>query len=303
MLVPMKVGVMLPVGVGDVPTGTPTWQDVASIARAIEGSGLDSAWLADHFFYRSSEGEETGLHEAWTLLSAVAAVTRRIELGTLVLCTSFRDPGITAKMAATLDVISEGRLILGLGCGWHDPEYEAFGLPIDHRVGRFAEALEIIVRLLRGERVTFDGTWYRTHDAFLAPPAARQIPILVAAKGPRMLELTARWADAWNTAWYGLPSDRLHGSLAAIGAAVEAAGRPAESVVRTVGIEVVDPDQPQTEDPNPRAIAGDVAELADALRAYEDLGVGHLMVGLNPTTTRSVERLAEAVELTRARRA
>lgn len=303
MLVAMKVGVMLPIGTGDVPSGTPTWADIAEIARATEDSGLDSAWLADHFFYRSPEGEVTGLHEAWTLLSAVAAVTQRIELGTLVLCTSFRDPGVTAKMAATLDVVSGGRLILGLGCGWHDPEYEAFGLPIDHRVGRFAEALEIIVRLLRGERVTFDGAWYRTDDAFLAPPTDRHIPILIAAKGPRMLELTARWADAWNTAWYGLPSDRLHGSLAAIDAAIEAVGRSTDSVARTVGIDVVDPDQPKTEDPNPRAIAGDVAELADALRTYNELGVGHLMVGLNPTTRRSVERLAEATRLARARQA
>jgi len=134
------------------------------------------------------------------------------------------------------------------------------------------------------------------------PAPTRRIPILIAAKGPRMLELTGRWADAWNTAWYGLPSDRLHASLAAIGAVVEAAGRPAESVVLTVGIDVVDPEQPPSGDSNPRAISGSVAELADAIRTYEGLGVGHLMVGLDPITTRSVGRLAEAVRLAEIRR-
>jgi alkanesulfonate monooxygenase SsuD/methylene tetrahydromethanopterin reductase-like flavin-dependent oxidoreductase (luciferase family) len=117
-----------------------------------------------------------------------------------------------------------------------------------------------------------------------------------------MLELTGRWADAWNTAWYGLPTDRLHASLASIGAAVEAAGRPAESVVLTVGIDVIDPGQPGSGEANPRALSGSVAELADAIRTYEGLGVGHLMVGLDPITTRSIQRLAEAVALAGIRR-
>ncbi|HEV2005799.1 MAG TPA: LLM class flavin-dependent oxidoreductase, partial [Candidatus Limnocylindrales bacterium] len=182
-------------------------------------------------------------------------------------------------------------------------EYEAFGFPTDHRVGRFQEALGIIVQMLRGERVTTDGTWHRTADAVLLPAPIRRIPILIAAKGPRMLGLTAAWADAWNTAWYGLPSDRLHANFAALDAALEAAGRPVESVIRTVGIDVVDPDQPIGPDVSPRALAGDVASLAAALRAYEELGVGHLMVGLEPMTTRSVKRLADAVRLAEIHRA
>lgn len=152
-------------------------------------------------------------------------------------------------------------------------------------------------------RVTYAGKWHRTNDAVLLPAPTRRLPILIAANGPRMLELTGRWADAWNTAWYGLPSDRLHASLAAIGPAVQAAGRPAESVVLTVGVDVIDPEHPATGDANPRAISGSVAELADAIRTYEGLGVGHLMVGLDPITTRSAERLADAVRLAEIRRA
>jgi probable F420-dependent oxidoreductase len=298
----MKIGIMLPVGDADWPSGPPTWRDMTEIARTVEAEGLDSIWVADHLFYEDPEGQRFGVHEAWTLLTGLAAVTERVELGPLVLCASFRDPGVTAKMAATLDMVSNGRLILGLGAGWHDPEYEAFGLPTDHRVGRFEEALQIIIPLLRGERVTYAGKWHRTNDAVLLPAPTRRIPILIAAKGPRMLELTGRWADAWNTAWYGLPSDRLHASLASIGAAVEAAGRPAESVVLTVGIDVIDPEQPDSGEANPRALSGSVAGLADAIRTYEGLGVGHLMVGLDPITTRSVRRLAEAVELAGIRR-
>jgi alkanesulfonate monooxygenase SsuD/methylene tetrahydromethanopterin reductase-like flavin-dependent oxidoreductase (luciferase family) len=179
----MKVGVMLPVGDMDAPSAPPTtWEDVRTVAETAEGCGLDSVWIADHLLAQMEDGTVQGMHEAWTLLSAVAAVTSHVELGPLVLCASFRDPGVVAKMAVTLDEVSGGRLVLGLGAGWHDPEYAAFGLPRDHRVSRFAEALELVVRLLRGERVTFEGRYYRLDDAALLPPPSRSIPVLVAAR-------------------------------------------------------------------------------------------------------------------------
>lgn len=182
----MKIGVVLPVGETDGTGGaSPSWAEVREVAVAAEQSGLDSVWLADHFFYRAPDGTTHGMHEAWTLLSGVAAVTERVELGTMVLCASFRDPGLTAKMAATLDLVSNGRLILGVGAGWHDPEYDAFGLPTDHRVGRFEEWLEIVARLVRGETVRFDGTYHKVDGAILLPPPARRIPILVAARSGR----------------------------------------------------------------------------------------------------------------------
>ncbi|WP_112241880.1 LLM class flavin-dependent oxidoreductase [Kribbella monticola] len=293
----MKIGVMLPVGDTEGPTGgVPRWADVRAIAEAVENNGLDSVWLADHFLYRpgGDDPRTYGIHEAWTLLSGVAAVTERIELGTMVLCASFRDPGLTAKMAATLDLMSGGRVILGVGAGWHDPEYEAFGLPTDHRVGRFAEWLEIVARLVRKENVTFDGKYHQVRDAELLPAPEREIPILVAARRPRMLELTARWADAWNTAWFGVVDDRVKERLAELKTATEASDRPEGAVARTVGIVVQDPDQPAIDEPSPSAVDGSVEELAAALREYEELGVDHLIVAVEPVTPRSVERLAEA---------
>lgn len=297
----MKVGVVLPIGGSDGPTGgMPTWPDLLAMARATEETGLDSGWIADHFFYRAPDGTEAGMHEAWTSLSAVAAITSRIELGPIVLCASFRNPGLTARMAATLDEISGGRLILGVGCGWHEPEYDALGLPFDHRVGRFEEWLEIVARLLAGERVTVEGAFHRANDAVLVPPPARHIPILIAAKRPRMLEITARRADAWNTAWYAWPDERLRTQLAALASALDAAGRDQGAVTRTVGLIVRDPDQPPVPEPEANAIDGSVDDLARALEAYRDLGVAHVQAILEPMSPRSVERLAEAVRLVRA---
>src|SRR6478752_4805798 len=139
---------MLPLGetddVGD-------WPRIRELAEVAEAEGLDSLWVADHFFHKTPDEEPKGLHEAWTLMSAVAAVTSRVELAPLVLCSAFRSPGLLANMAATLDVVSQGRLVLGVGAGWHDPEFEAFGYPTDHKVSRFEEWIEIVVRLLRGD--------------------------------------------------------------------------------------------------------------------------------------------------------
>jgi alkanesulfonate monooxygenase SsuD/methylene tetrahydromethanopterin reductase-like flavin-dependent oxidoreductase (luciferase family) len=295
----MQIGVMLPIGDTDGPDGMPSFAEVAAFARAVEDGGLDSAWLADHFFYRAAEGQTYGIHEAWSWLAGVAAVTQRIQLGQLVVCTSFRPPALTAKMAVTLDAVSNGRFVLGLGCGWHEPEYQAMGIPFDHRVGRFEEALEIITRLLDGEEVTYPGRWYQAEAAVLAPKAKRHIPILIAARRDRMLALTAAKADLWNTAWYGPPDDRLGAQLAAFDAALAQAGRTRGDVQPTVGVDIRDPEQPPVPEPNERALAGSVDELARTFDAYAALGVQHLMVGLEPMTIRSVERLAEAVRLFR----
>jgi probable F420-dependent oxidoreductase len=288
----MKIGVMLPLGAGDGPDGgMPGWNDVRAVAEAAEQGGLDSVWIADHFLYRDPEGQIYGMHESWTLLTAVAAVTSRLELGNMVLCASFRDPGLTAKMAATLDEVSGGRLILGVGAGWHDPEYEAFGLPTDHRVGRFEEWLEIVARMIRGETVTYEGTYYKVQDANLDPAPPHRIPILVAGHRPRMMRLTAQWADLWNTAWYGTPNEKVEEGLETLRQAIETAAKPANSVTATAGIIVRDPDQ-QVADPSPQAI--EVQDLPAAITAYEKLGVEHLIISPEPMTPTTVERIAEA---------
>lgn len=293
----MKIGAILPAA-DEAGTPAPRWPMIRSFARAAEALGLDSVWMFDHFFYRPSDGPIEGQHEAWTIVSAVAAATERVEIGTLVLCSSFRSPTLVAKMAATADEVSGGRLILGLGAGWHDAEYDAFGFPRDHRVARFEEAMEIVVPLIRGEGVSFDGRYYEARDAVLLPAPTRTIPVLVAAFGPRMLRLAARHADAWNTAWFGAPDDRLAERLRAMEAAVEAEGRDPATLARTVGMNVVDLEQ----DPNAavdadddRSFRGSVDGLARAIDGYEALGIDHLIVLLQPMTQASLERLAGAL--------
>jgi alkanesulfonate monooxygenase SsuD/methylene tetrahydromethanopterin reductase-like flavin-dependent oxidoreductase (luciferase family) len=285
---------MLPVGGHD----GATWALTRDLALAAEAEGLDSVWLADHLFYKPPEGDLVGMNEAWTLLSALAAVTERVEIAPLVLCASFRSPGLVAKMAATLDEVSGGRLILGVGAGWHDPEYEAFGFPTDHKVSRFEEWLEIVARLVRGEQVTFEGRYHSVTDCVLVPPPGRRIPVLVASHKPRMHGLTAKWADSWNTAWYGLPDDRFRERTAALDEALAAAGRDPADLERTVGIVVRDSAQePATEEED--SLAGSVEEVAAALAEYEQLGLAHAIVLPQPMTARSVERVAEAVALSR----
>ena len=292
---------MLPVStLDDLEGQPPSWTGIRDFALATERAGLDSAWIADHFLYRDPEGHIHGMHEPWVVLAGVAAVTHRIELGQLVACTSFRPPGLTAKMAATLELIAPGRTILGLGAGWHEPEYTAFGYPFEGRVGRFEEQLEIIRRLLDGETVTFDGRYHRLHEAVLAPPPTRRIPILVAAGRPRMLRLTARWADAYQTAWFGRVGDRVRGRFADFSTALAEAGRDPRSIAWTVGITVRDLEQPPIAEPEGDAIDGSVEDLTAALRDYVELGVDHAIVGLEPMTVRSVERLGEAVARLRA---
>jgi FMNH2-dependent dimethyl sulfone monooxygenase len=291
----VKIGLVLAQSAADGAGGS--WSEIASVARQAEEGGLDSLWLSDHFFYREADaavGSETGYHEAWTLLSALAVATTRVELGTLVLATSFRPPGLLAKMAATADDIAEGRLILGLGCGWHEPEYEAFGYPFDHRVGRFEEALQIIVPLIRGERVTVDGQWSRVHAAAILPPPIRPaLPILVAAKGERMLRLTARYADAWQTAWFGLPDERYGGRHAAFLAACAAEGRDPATLGITVGVSV-------DESPGSDSLPLDAAAISDAFAAWAAEGIDHLQLGMTSTTPATVATVIDAVARYRA---
>ena len=292
----MKIGVILPAAEVDGEGQTPSWAMIRSFALAAEAHGLDSVWMFDHFFNKPATGPIEGMHEAWTIVSAIAAVTERVEIGTLVLCSSFRNPALVAKMAVTADAVSGGRLILGLGAGWHDPEYEAFGFPDDHRVERFEEMLRVVVPLLHGETITFEGRYHTVRDAVLAPAPIRQIPVLVAAFGPRMLQLTARHADAWNTAWYGAPDEQLREALATFDAAIAAEGRDRAELTLTVGMTVHDPahSAPFADEEDP-SFSGSVVELAHAIDAYAALGIGHLIVLLQPLTEASIERLALAL--------
>ncbi|HEY7451181.1 MAG TPA: LLM class flavin-dependent oxidoreductase [Candidatus Limnocylindria bacterium] len=294
----MKIGLMLPMGAGET-TGFAALRELAVTA---EESGLDSVWGADHLIYRG-ETETEGLHECWTVLTAVAAVTSRVEIGPMVLALPFRNPALTAKMAAELDEVSGGRLILGLGCGWHEPEFDAFGYPFDHRVGRFEEGVRIIAPLLRGERITFEGKWHRVVDAELLPRPVRPggPPILIAGKRPRMLRIVAEQAAQWNGAWFGFPeqADELRIRLANVADALEAAGREPATLTLTAGILVAF--EGAKEDDAKDAIRGTESEIADALADYAVLGISHLIAHVFPPTPESVAAFGSAAALARTK--
>ncbi len=280
----MRIGTVVPMAEGDADERTPEWGEILRFAQHAEAVGVDSLWVFDHMYSNVPGTEPRGVHEAWSLLAALAVATSTVELGQLVMCASFRPPAVLAKMAVTTDQISGGRLTLGLGAGWHDQEYRAFGFPLDHRVSRFEEALQIIIPLLRGETVTFEGRFHSVSEAVLLPRAERRIPILIAGNRPRMLGLTARHADAWNTAWFWDPNQKLHDRLAAFDAALVAEGRDVGSVRRTVGIEVPEADQPSA-----------TKRLAELFASYSGLPVDDLILVLQPMTTASLDRLGEAI--------
>src|SRR5262245_61972449 len=285
----MRIGVVLPIAEEDFGSGVPSYPEIRRIAVEAEASGLDSVWVFDHLLYRS-EGEESGIHECWTILAAIAEATRRVELGTIVLCTAFRNAALQAKMAATLDHLSGGRLILGLGAGWHDPEFEAFGYPTDHKVSRFEESLAVITGLIRDGRADLDGRYVAARDAALLPPARPDLQIMVAAKGPRMLELTARHADAWNLAWFGMPDERLGRVRGELVEACERVGRDPATLTITVGVTVRYGDAIDAAAGSPRpGLSGTTEVIAAGLRAHADLGTAHLIASLEPTTPETLD--------------
>ncbi|HET8630300.1 MAG TPA: LLM class flavin-dependent oxidoreductase [Thermomicrobiales bacterium] len=300
----MKVGVVLPLG-EDEGLGRPAgYAAVRDLALQAEEAGFDSIWLYDHLLYRFPDRPPAGVWEGWTFLAALAEATRRPELGTIVLCIAFRNPAVLAKMAATFDEVSAGRLILGLGAGWHRPEFDAFGFPFDHKVDRFAEALQIICPLLREGRVDFAGRYYQAPDCELRPRGPRPggPPILVAAAGPRMLRLTARHADCWNTAWLGRPT-LLAERRAGLDAACAEVGRDPATLAVTVGVIVAYPPEgaapPAGGDPA-KVLAGSAEEVAAGLRAYREQGVAHVICNCVPNDAASLARLADALRVYRA---
>lgn len=296
----MKVGVILPIADGRDGTAAPRYGEIRAMARQAEAAGFDAVWLYDHLIYRYPERPTSGLWECWTLLTALAEATERVELGTLVLCGPFRNPAVLAKMADTLDEISGGRLILGLGAGWHQPEFDAFGLPFDHLASRFEEYLKIVVPLLREGEVDFQGTYYSAPTCELRSRGPRPggPPILVASAKPRMLRLTAEHADAWNTAWLG-NTDLLAERRANLDAACREVGRDPKTLEVTVGV-TVRLDQGDTPPDPQKTLFGSAEEIAAGLKGYADAGVGHVICAPTPNTPESLDRLAEALTAFRA---
>ncbi|MEM7030193.1 MAG: LLM class flavin-dependent oxidoreductase [Chloroflexota bacterium] len=296
----MKIGLLINHSVDPIKETIPNYVEIREMVQAAEANGLDSIWLVDHLLFRHGGDTTDGIWECWTLLSALAEATDKVELGTLVLCNPFRDPALIAKMAHTLDEVCQGRLILGVGAGWHQPEFDAFGFPFDHRVGRFEEALQIMKPLLQGQAVSFEGTYYQVENCEITPLSPRKegIPLLVASRGPRMLRLTARYADQWNTAWYGEPQE-MQDMMDKMTAACEKAERDPKSLTVTVGTSVAFTDMGKTDTFAKKPLTGSTDDLAKAFAAYEKAGANHLQINLSPHNVSAVEKLAEAVKLYR----
>src|SRR5437762_8473616 len=232
---PLKIGFQLPEVERDV-----RWPELAAMARLGEQLGFDSIWVGDHLLYRDDTYGARGPWEAWTQLAGIAAVTSRIAIGPLVACTSFHNPPMLAKLASTVDEVSGGRLILGLGAGWNETEFRAFGFPFDLRIDRFEEAFTIIRTLLRDGAIDFDGRWYQARDCELLPRPSRPggPPLLVGSIGPRMLRITLPWVDAWNV-WYADVENRptgLEPRLRLVDEICAEVGRDPSEVERTVAV-------------------------------------------------------------------
>lgn len=271
----MKVGVALPHYDFSYPDGRPA--DLGStveFAQWVEGLGFDSVWVSDHFFLDLGKyggpARRFGSLEALTTLSAIAVETERVRLGTLVLCYAFRHPPLLAKMASTLDVVSGGRLELGLGAGWYEDEFRAFGFdfpPPGERMRALRETVDILSGMFGGERFTYSGRFYRVSDAPNEPrPAQRpRPPIWIGGKGgPKVLRLVAEAADGWNTVWRATPEayaeraralDRICGEV----------GRDPATVRRSLGLYTL--------------VGSDGADLSARWRALQEWTPGRALDG------------------------
>ena len=300
---PLRVGIQLPEVEREV-----RWPELLDMARAIEASGFDSIWLGEHLLYRWPERAPRGPWEAWTLMGALAAVTSRVQFGPLVACTGFHNPALLAKQAATIDEIGGGRFVLGLGAGWNETEFRAFGFPFDHRVDRFEEAFTIIRGLLQDGAIDFEGTYHSARDCELQPrPRPGGPPLLIGSNGPRMLRLTMPHVQAWNT-WFADIDNRPAG-VAALRERVDEAcrdvGRDPAGIERTVAVLVRLPGgrgriQGDYAGAGPPPVEGTPEAIAGILREFAREGISHVQLVLDPITIESIEALAPVlVELDR----
>lgn len=296
------------------------WPDLRDACLAVERAGWDSLWVDDHLL--ADEGDPTDAKfEGWTTLSALAVLTHRVRLGLLVAANTFRVPGLTAKLATTLDHLSDGRAVLGLGGGWFEREHDAFGIDFGsgfgERLDRLDEAARLIRRLLNGETVNHEGRFYSMHDALCEPrPVQARLPILIGGSGPtKTLRTTAAVADLWNG--FG-PPDRIEAVSEILRQRCDEIGRPFDAIERTVTIHAVVRDIPEAaedvwadqakrhglegvvgSDGSDRglSVGGSPAEVAAFLEGYRRIGVGEVIfVFRAPFDIETIERLGEVRE-------
>jgi len=309
----LKVGLMLPQVDGMSGPGVRRWSQVADMARVAEDIGIDSLWVVDHLIYEMvGEAEARGCWEAWSFLSALAAITNRVELGTLVLAMGWRNPALLAKMADTVEEISDGRVILGLGSGYHQREFDAFGFPYGYKVSRFEEAIQIVSKLLRTGEVDFKGKFHSARECVLKPRGPRRDgpPIMIGTNSgsPRMQRIAAKYADMWNV-FYDNTANNVSGYKkvkAEFDVACKDEGRDPDTLIPSVTTLVADdsadpwwdrlPTSHFAEEDPLKPLQGDPAEIAQGLLAYEKAGVPHIQLALEPTDCKTIEALAPILE-------
>jgi probable F420-dependent oxidoreductase len=273
----LRVGVQLPEVEREV-----SFAEYAAMARAAEEAGFDSIWIGDHYLYRDEHGER-GPWEAWALLAGLAAVTEHVRLGPLVACLSFHAPAVLAKTAATVDEISGGRLVFGVGAGWNETEFRAFGLPFDHRVSRFEEAFEIVRRLLAGEHVTFAGRYHAVEEAVLLPGPRRNIPLMIGGNGPRLLGIALPHVQAWNT-WFDSYGNTAEG-FARLSAGIPAGVAKSACVLVDAGGSGARTNAAGSRPVPSQRIDAHLAELAEA-------GADEAILVIDPIDERSIRAVA-----------
>lgn len=274
------------------------------MARTAEDVGFDSLWVADHLLYRFPDLPSFGIWECWSLMAGLAATTSRVELGTIVTVTPWRNPALFAKMVDTVEEISGGRVILGLGAGSHQPEFPAFGYDSwEHKVSRFEEEIGIIHTLLRTGRIDHQGRFHTLRDCELRPrgPRPEGPPIMVGAVGPRMLRILATYADEWNLPWRPTVEELIEMNPRGDEACAKV-GRDPATLRRSACLQVDLPgsERSGTSDlvraARARAIRGDYAEIAATLRGYANAGVAHVQLWIDPGSPAGIETFGRVLE-------
>jgi F420-dependent oxidoreductase-like protein len=289
-------------------TDWPGWRDAA---LAAEAAGWDSVWTWDHLLAIFGPWDQP-IFEGWATLCGTATITKRVKLGLMVGANTIRNPGLTAKLATTLDHLSGGRAILGIGGAWFEREHDAFGIDfgsgIGERLDRLDEAVMLLRRLLDGERVTHEGKHYRFHDALCLPrPVQARLPILIGGSGPKKtLRTTALRGDAWNTSG---TVEEVRAKIEILEAHCADVGRDPSTIERTVSFPIVIRDKPKaaesvfadllahngaTDAGMVPTLLGPPAQLADAIRPYRDLGFSTVIARLpGPFDRETIDRIRE----------
>jgi alkanesulfonate monooxygenase SsuD/methylene tetrahydromethanopterin reductase-like flavin-dependent oxidoreductase (luciferase family) len=295
-----EVGLVLPINQSFVDGSTTRWAEIRALAVRAEEIGFDTVWTPDELLWREPDATEggTGWWECVAMAGAVAAATTRIKVGTWILSALHRNPGISAKAVETLDEISGGRFVLGLGSGHAGNQGRIFGLPEDHVYSRFEEALEIIIPLLRQGRADFEGRFHAARGLEQRPvgPRPSRIPIMIGAGGAKMIRLAARHADTWS--WYVNERSEVaefEPRVRELEAACLEIGRDPATIGRSAGI-FVEPTAERGAEQFAVPLRGSVQEIAEGIRSFGDAGFTQVELMLWPPTIGALEALAPVID-------